>query len=310
MTELADHIAEIQEMFEGHLKLTEDQIRAEFDNLLNYDVPVDQARETIVNTFADQEDIDSDLLFQTSDSANETDIAAMDSDGEWGSYRLTVSELWTPTADSIAQVGLVADETGQTKFTKWARADHLPELEEGESYRVEDAVTDEYNGDYSLSFNSSTTITSLDSDIDPSSTVEVRGAIIDLQSGSGLIQRCPYEDCTYVVGDNGQCAEHGSVEGEHDIRLKAIVDDGEETYNVVFRTGATAALTAISLDDAIEIADSETNAAVTNRMKAEFIGRYFSITGTGGGAYIDVEGFQQVTEPHTIETTLRRAQTY
>lgn len=307
MTDLSTHIAEIQEMFDGHLELTEQQIRSEFANLFEYDVPVDQARDTIITTFADESNIDSDTLFRSGETASEAQIATIDTDGNWGSYRVTVTKLFTPNSDSIDQVGLIADESGQTKFTKWSRAEHLPELKQGESYLIEDAVTDEYNGNYSLSLNTSTSVTELDSTV-TDKTVDVKGAIIDLQDGSGLIKRCPTDECRYVLNGDGHCAEHGDVDGEFGLRLKTIVDTGKQTHNVIFQTRATEYLTGISIGDAID--SSATNEDLLYQMKAEFIGRYFSITGERSGEYVEVTGFDEVLEAQNVEATLQRAQSY
>jgi hypothetical protein len=72
-----------------------------------------------------------------------------------------VVELWEPRADAVAQVGLLGDETGTIKFTKWSKSD-LPELEEGKSYALRNVVTDEYQGRFSVKLNRTTTIEELD----------------------------------------------------------------------------------------------------------------------------------------------------
>jgi len=46
-----------------------------------------------------------------------------------------VKTLWTPSSPKIAQVGLLEDETGTTKFTTWKKSDQ-PRVEEGERIRV------------------------------------------------------------------------------------------------------------------------------------------------------------------------------
>jgi replication factor A1 len=54
---------------------------------------------------------------------------------------------------------------------------------------------------------------------------EFTGAVVDIQSGSGLIKRCP--ECNRQV-KNGICGEHGKVEGVYDLRTKAGIDNGSE----------------------------------------------------------------------------------
>jgi len=305
MTQFADHINEIQELFSEHLDLTEEDVRSEFKQLvLEFDVPLDEARRSIINSYADEADISTAALF---DDKTITDIRDVNEDGEWLSVEITVVELWEPRSESIAQVGLIADETGRTKFTKWATS-NLPELEEGKSYRLEDVVTDEYEGNYSVTLNSSTTITELDDDIEAGDgTVEYDGTIVAVQNGSGLIKRCPEEDCTRVV-NNGRCSEHGEVDGEFDMRLKAVLDNGDTVHNVLFGKEATEALTGVSLEDAKNIAkDALDSDAPLKEMKPAFLGRYYTITGREVGEYILVTGFEQVTAARPAEQTLIRA---
>ena len=59
-------------------------------------------------------------------------------------------ELWEPRSETIAQIGLLGDESSRLKFVKWVSAD-LPELAEGKTYRFQNVVTDEYQGRYSVS---------------------------------------------------------------------------------------------------------------------------------------------------------------
>jgi len=70
-----------------------------------------------------------------------------------------------PCSDSVGQVGLLGDESGTIKFTKWAKSD-LAELEEGTVYDLGNVVTDEYEGRYSVKLNSTTTIEERDEDLE------------------------------------------------------------------------------------------------------------------------------------------------
>ncbi|MFC7227953.1 DNA-binding protein [Salinirubellus salinus] len=56
-----------------------------------------------------------------------------------------VKALWTPSSPTIAQVGLLEDETGTTKLTVWKRSDS-PWLAEGERIRVYKAAKSWYGG--------------------------------------------------------------------------------------------------------------------------------------------------------------------
>lgn len=55
----------------------------------------------------------------------------------------TVETLWTPASASIQQVGLIADETGRTKFTVWTKSNQSV-VEEGETVRFREAALSRY----------------------------------------------------------------------------------------------------------------------------------------------------------------------
>ncbi|MFC5969713.1 DNA-binding protein [Halomarina salina] len=54
-----------------------------------------------------------------------------------------VKTLWTPSHPSIAQVGLIEDETGTVKFTSWAKSNQ-PWLAEGEIVRLRNVAWNWY----------------------------------------------------------------------------------------------------------------------------------------------------------------------
>ena len=60
-----------------------------------------------------------------------------------------VETLWVPSHPSIAQVGLVADESGQTRVTVWKASD-APWMNEGERVRIHKAARNWYQGRVSL----------------------------------------------------------------------------------------------------------------------------------------------------------------
>jgi len=206
-------------------------------------------------------------------------------------------ELWEPRSDSISQVGLVGDESGRIKFVAFETSE-LEALDEGKSYKLSNVVTDEYQGDYSIKLNRTTTITELDEDIEVGdSTTTVEGALVDVQSGSGLIKRCPEEGCTRVL-QNGRCSEHGEVEGEFDLRIKAVLDDGHEVHDVIFNREATEELTGIELEAAKQQAmDALDTSVVADEIRADILGQYYRVTGPTLGRYVLANEFEQLQSP-------------
>ncbi|WP_435126511.1 replication factor A [Halobaculum sp. D14] len=306
MADLRSHAEEIREQFSDHLDLTVDDVEERLDSLVNeYRVPVDEARRSVVNSYLDEADLDRDEL--GAGGAEQVLVGDIDEDEQWVDLRVKVVDLWDPDHDSIAQEGLLGDESGTTRFVSFATSE-LDELEEGASYALGNVVTDEYQGSYSVKLNRTTTITELDEDVEVGEdSSEVEGALVDIQSGSGLIKRCPEEDCTRVL-QNGRCSEHGQVDGEFDLRIKAVIDDGEQVHEVVFNEEATTELTGISLDEAQQMAqDALDTTVVAEEMADMVVGRYYRVHGPTLGRYVLADEFEQLTGPADAESVLIRA---
>jgi len=306
MTDLRQHAVEITEQFSDSLDVDADDVEGRLETLVDdYSVPLEEARRSVVSTYLDEADMDRDTLAGGTSQA--ADVADIDAPEEWLEVTAKVVELWEPNADSIAQVGLIGDETGTVKFTKWAKSD-LPELEEGTVYRLDTVVTDEYEGRFSVKLNSATTIEALDTDLEVGDdTTEVEGALVDIQSGSGLIKRCPDDDCTRVL-QNGRCSEHGEVDGEFDLRIKGVVDDGLEVQEVIFDQDATEELTGITLEAAQEMAmDALDTEVVVEEMAETVLGRYYRVTGPTLGRYVLADDVETLQAPVDHESVLIKA---
>lgn len=279
----------------------EDQLKT----LVNdYQVPLDEARRSVQHNLTENTDIEASD-FTPEDKT--VDVGSITEAEQWVDITAKVVELWEPRSDAIGQVGLLGDETGRIKFTAWAKSD-LPSLDEGHVYQLENVVTDEYEGQYSVKLNSSTTITELDTEIEVGdNTTELTSAIVDIQGGSGLIKRCPTEDCTRVL-QNGRCSEHGEGDGEFDLRIKAVFDDGVTTQDVLFDRGATEELTGFTLKEAQTMAkDALDTSVVAEKITAEIIGQYYRVTGPILGQYLLVNEFEQVGQVDDPTEILTRA---
>ncbi|RDZ54273.1 replication factor A [Haloferax sp. Atlit-4N] len=308
MTDLRTHAAEIADQFSDHLDVSADEVEERLESLVTeYRVPVDEARRSVVNSYLDEAGIERDELAGGSGGNEQTLLNDIDEDEQWVDVRAKVVELWDPRSESIAQVGLLGDDSGRMKFVSFTTSE-LPELEEGKSYALGNVVTDEYQGNFSVKLNRTTSITELDEEIevgDDSTSVE--GALVDIQSGSGLIKRCPEEGCTRVL-QNGRCSEHGSVEGEFDLRIKAVVDDGDEVHEVIFNREMTEELTGIELDEAKQMAmDALDTTIVEEEMRGDLVGFYYRVTGPTLGRYVLANEVERLSEPADAEELLIKA---
>jgi replication factor A1 len=305
MTDVIDHAQDIHDQLPADSDVELDEIEDRLDTLVNeYQVPIEEARRSVVNNYLDETGAGPDDL----QSGNQkVDLAEIDEPEQWVDVTAKVVDLWDPRSDAIGQVGLLGDETGTIKFTKWAKSD-LPELHEGRVYRLGNVVSDEYQGQYSVKLNRTTTIEEVDIEMEVGDdSTEVEGALVDIQSGSGLINRCPKEDCTRVL-QNGRCSEHGEVEGDFDLRIKGVIDDGETVQEVLFNQEATEELTDITLQEAQDMAmDALDTSVVGDEMRDRTLGHYYRVSGPTMGRYLLADDFEELDERPTHEDLLIRA---
>jgi replication factor A1 len=307
MSDLRNHAEDIHEQFSDHLNVDVDDIESRLSNLVDeYKVPVDEARRSVTNHYLDEAGLERDAL-GGGDGSELVELAEVDEAEQWVTIEAQVVDLWEPRSDSVGQVGLLGDESGTIKFTKWAKSD-LEELDAGQSYRLGNVVTDEYEGQYSVKLNRTTTIEEIDAEIEVGDDTEaVEGALVDIQSGSGLIKRCPEDDCTRVL-QNGRCAEHGEGEGEFDLRIKGVIDDGLDAHEVIFDKEATEAVADMSLEEAKDMAmDALDTTVVADEISGKLLGKYYRVEGPVFGRYVLADVVEELDAPDDAEETLIKA---
>jgi len=297
MSELRQEAEAIAEQFSDHLDVDADEIEERLENLVNeYRVPLDEARRSVTNSYLEDAGMERDELGRG--GSESVLVNEIDEDEQWVDLRVELVDLWEPRSDSISQVGLLGDESGTIKFVAFETSD-LPELTEGQAYELSNVVTDEYEGSYSVKLNRTTGITEIDEEIEVGDNADtVEGALVDIQSGSGLIKRCPEDDCTRVL-QNGRCSEHGQVEGEFDLRIKGVLDDGETVTEVIFDREATEELTGMGLEAAKDMAmDALDTTVVAEEMGDDVLGRYYRVTGPTFGRYVLVD---EMEDPGAVD---------
>ncbi|QCC58417.1 replication factor A [Natrinema thermotolerans] len=306
MSDVRQHADDIHEQFSDHLDVDVEDVEERLTTLVDeYKVPMDEARRSVTNHYLEEAGLEREDI--SSGDSEKASVEDVDEPEEWIDLTAKVIELWDPRSDSVAQVGLLGDPTGTIKFTKWAKSD-LPALEEGTVYELRNVVTDEYQGRYSVKLNSTTVIEELEEDLEVGNdTSEVEGALVDMQSGSGLIKRCPEEGCTRVL-QNGRCNEHGEGEGEFDLRIKAVVDDGIDAHEVIFDKDATENLTGLSLEEAKEMAmDALDTTIVADEIREDIVGTYYRIEGPTFGRYVLADDVEELDGPIDGEELLIKA---
>ncbi|MEF8777787.1 MAG: Single-stranded DNA binding protein [Natronomonas sp.] len=214
--------------------------------------------------------------------------------------------------------GVLGDETTRLPFTDW---DPHAEMAEGESVRLEDVYVDEFRGVPSVNITEFTTVKpASDVAVSESGTeLSVReaveaggvydavltGNVIEVRDGSGLIQRCP--ECGRVV-QNDQCRNHGQVDPEDDMRIKAILDDGTDTVTVILGRELTETVYGGTLEEALDRArDAMDRDVVAADIAEKLEGREYRVRGALSvdeyGANLDATAFDESDDDPSARAT-------
>ncbi|RJX51812.1 Single-stranded DNA binding protein [Halonotius pteroides] len=188
--------------------------------------------------------------------------------------------------------GVVADETARLPFTDW---DPHPEIDADASCRIEDVYVREYRGSPSINVSEFSVVTplaesvavtddapqlSLANAVDSGGLfdVEVVANVLEVRDGSGLIERCP--ECGRAI-QNDQCRVHGTVDGEDDLRIKAILDDGTATVTAIIGSELTEEIYGGDMADAKEAArDAMDKGVVAETIREELVGDSYRVRGS------------------------------
>ncbi len=300
MTEIAKQIE--ARFIEMGVKVEISEIESSLDQLINkFKVPPEEARRNVINSFLKKHNVPKSEFFAPRETP-QVKLSDIKEDGKWVTVRGKVVQLWEANQESISQVGLFGDESGTIKFTKWVKA-ALPNVEEGKNYIFKNVATSEWQGQFSIKLNKTSEIIPITEEIEVGSTpTEFSGAIVDIQSGSGLIKRCP--ECNRALV-KGACGEHGKVEGIYDLRVKAVMDDGEKVQDILLNREVTEALTGITLEKAKDMAtEALDQAVVLDMIKSKLVGRYFVVSGAKLDRFILVDSIKPDVKP--IEEDIKR----
>jgi replication factor A1 len=208
--------------------------------------------------------------------------------------------------------GVVADDTGRLPFTDWNPHE---DIGAGQSVRIENAYVREFRGVPSVNVAEFSTVERLDSEVEGSEDaprmsvreavasgglfdVEVTGNLLAVRDGSGLIQRCP--ECGRVI-QRGQCRAHGDVDGEDDLRVKAIIDDGTASLTAILDADLTGEIYGGDVGDAREAArDAMDQTVVAESIREAVVGHEFRVRGTLSvddyGANLEATEFEDCTD--------------
>jgi len=181
--------------------------------------------------------------------------------------------------------GVMADETGKVQFSAWNDFS----LSKEDTIRIEGGYVKAWRGIPQFSFDERSAVTKLDPGALPATEelskpprvwiedlaerggavdVVVRGIVIDIKEGSGLVYRCP--ECKRVLRKMA-CRIHGEVQGAADLRIKAVVDDGSGAVIAVFGKELTEGLLNKTLEACITEAKENMSQEVVRDQLADML---------------------------------------
>ncbi len=200
----------------------------------------------------------------------------------------------TDNGEKDLYTGILADETGKVQFSAW----HDFGLEEDHVLRISGGYVRSWRGVPQLNFDDKAEVEFLDHDELPSqedlreNTVltisqlaRMGGAVdaiidavmIDIKTGSGLIFRC--SECNRVI-QKGACRIHGKVDGEADLRVKGIIDDGTGALTAIITKELTEDILGYDVEQAKSIArDKMDQDAVKDELEERLIAQPLRVRG-------------------------------
>lgn len=190
--------------------------------------------------------------------------------------------------------GLLADQTGKIAFTAWADLD----LQENQVVRVDPGYIKAYRGVPQFNFDDAATIETLADDAVPAADdlavtepmtigdliakggangVTVRATLLEVRPPSGLVFRDPDTNRVLRAEDRGGV---DGPQGNPDLRVKCILDDGTGAINAVVNRAGTEKLLGRTLDEAMKMAEELMSwDVIEEQLKAKLTARTFEVTG-------------------------------
>jgi replication factor A1 len=226
------------------------------------------------------------------------------------SVRVKMIQEWEAPHDRMLQSGLLGDETGTVRFIIWKEAGK-EKLAAGSVYNIYYAPVDEFNGRLSLNLAPATYLGDEGDIVVSTGEASVRGALVHIAPGSGLIKRCPVEGCNRALSRQNYCPVHEIQPNFHyDLRIKGWLDDGKRTWNVLIQRDVVESITALTLEKAREIAENNPLGMdeVFLRVRELVTGRYFLCKGRDIDGRLLVNSCERVAfDPAVHAALLNRA---
>ncbi len=251
--------------------------------------------------FASLENLEASSVMQIGELRDgATDVAITVQLTSWSSRTFTGQD----GAEKTVWGGDAVDPTGACRLTAWSE---LP-IDEGSlplAIKLSNVRVRSWQGTPDLTVDRAEQAEVLDAipweAIDPSThSVEVNfsellsggsrsgvtstATVISVQSGSGIIHRCP--ECKKAMRD-GACRDHGPQAGIEDLRLRLILDDGQTNGALILGRESAEAFLGQTMEDVQVATKDDGGEAFLVDLRSRLLGRPHTFTGR---AMIDAQG--------------------
>ena len=288
--ELAPHIEEIKQALKDEIESHE--IETELDSFVNtYGISLPEAKRAIIKKFGGSPQL---LIPRRTYRVSDLQNGLFRADIEGRILSLSKRTYERNGEQRFLFNGVIADETGKIEFTAW---DDFG-LEEGKVYKFSNASTKAWRGRVQLNLGNNTQVEALKDEAIPSMEevmkdalisidrliimggapgAKVEGFVVAVRNGSGLVFRCP--ECNRVL-QKKSCMIHGNVDGQADLRIKGILDDGYGALYFIASRKVTEEIIGMDLDECKRIASERMDAgAVQEIIEQKIVGMYASASG-------------------------------
>ena len=208
--------------------------------------------------------------------------------------------------------GILADASGQVEFSSW----HDHGLKAGEAYTIEGGYVRAFRGQPQYTFDQDAKVGPAATPVPDATALSVRpptqlaqviergggsdltvvATLLEVRPGSGLVLRCATPGCTRVL-TAGQCRIHNRVEGNPDLRVKAVLDDGTGAVSMIVGRELTEGLLGKTLAQCVEEAKAAFRPEVIqDQLREKLTGRVFQVK---GNAMSDEYGIMLITRSIT-----------
>lgn len=334
--DISEEVAELAEEFEAaDAEIDTEFAQERFEDLqASFGMQPNQAIENIREHFLNEHDLTNSELYSSQDSEfvsmGELEAGVDEMQGSeddfWCSVRGEILSIRDEEDlhDAVEAQGYWGDDDGRAKFTIFENSPFSYDFEVGDTVEITNVAASKYAGTYEISLNSNTEVTEIDAEFnvpEPSrELVTISGVVAEVKNNdstdSGLIQRCPEDDCSYVLED-GHCREHGNVDGQDwDLRAKTNVSDGTDTYNVIFGSEQVKEILEMDIDEAVKSSrEAMDTSVITNMLIDALHGEAVEVEAVeyenedqANNYFVDEMALASEVEPDAVSATRNRIQ--